>query len=345
MTAGDGRHFDSGALDRAGDILVAGPLDDDEKEWLEALELVNRWRAAHSRPLNTFQVNLRRRVGSRGIVARRLKRLPSIRSKLQRLTWLKLSRMQDIGGCRAVMYEADDAFDLAADLVDSRIRHKLVSYNNYIDEPRRTGYRGLHLVYAYHSDRTEQWQGLNTEIQIRSQLQHQWATAVETVGTFIGEELKSGRGNAGWLRFFGLMSSFISRLEEKAIVLDTPLGDRDLFEEIGSLNAVLGITERLAAFQSIAASLTGPRRIANHWVVLELDLRANKVTGHTFRPNNLDSAVAWYLKRELESREEGQIQIVLVSSSSLSDLRRAYPNFFADLDQFRSLLRDAIERS
>ena len=253
--------------------------------------------------------------------------------------------MQDIGGCRAVVSAADDAFNLAADLADSRIRHTLASYNNYIDEPRRTGYRGIHLVYSYHSDRVDQWQGLNTEIQIRSQFQHQWATAVETVGTFTGDELKSGRGSADWLRFFALMSSFIAGLEEKAIVPDTPANDRELFDEIGRLDATLGITERLAAFQSIAASLTGPRRIANHWVVLELDLQASVVTGHAFRPSDLDSAIEWYPKREMESREEGRIEIVLVSSSSLSELRRAYPNFFADLSLFRLLVREAIDRS
>ena len=140
----DGFHFDSEVLDRAGDILVSGPLAGQEEEWTDAVELFNLWRGVHSRPLNTFQVNLRRRVGSDGIVARRLKRLQSIRSKLERLSWLKLSRMQDIGGCRAVVSEADAAFNLAADLAESRIRHSLVSYNNYIDEPRRTGYRGIH---------------------------------------------------------------------------------------------------------------------------------------------------------------------------------------------------------
>ena len=131
--------FNSESLDRAGAILVTGPHDGSEQEWLDALELINQWRGAHSRPLNTFQVNLRRRVGPDGIVARRLKRLPSIRSKLERLSWLKLSRMQDIGGCRAVVSAADDAFNLAADLADSRIRHTLVSYNNYIDEAAANG--------------------------------------------------------------------------------------------------------------------------------------------------------------------------------------------------------------
>ena len=77
-------------------------------------------------------------------------------------------------------------------------------------------------MYSYLSDRVDQWQGLNTEIQIRSQFQHQWATAVETVGTFTGDELKFGRGSVDWLRFFALVSSFIAGLEEKAIVPDAP---------------------------------------------------------------------------------------------------------------------------
>ena len=165
------------------------------------------------------------------------------------------------------------------------------------------------------------------------------------MGTFTGDELKSGRGSEAWLRFFALMSSFIARLEEKEIVPDTPASDRELFEEIGRLDEMLGITERLAAFQSITADLAGPRRIANRWVVLELDLQANEVTGQTFRPSDLSGAIEWYLKRELESREEGRTEVVLVSSSSLSDLRRAYPNFFADLSLFRLLLREAVDRS
>lgn len=158
-------------IDRAGDTLVAGPQPGLEGEWLKARRLVNRWRASHSRPLNTFRMNLRRRVGDRDIVAQRLKRLPSIITKLERLKWLKLSRMQDIGGCRAIVDSANESFKLAADFADSRVRHELVRYDNYIDEPRRSGYGGLHMVYSYHSDRNDLWNGLKTEIQVRSQFQ------------------------------------------------------------------------------------------------------------------------------------------------------------------------------
>ena len=174
-------------LDKAGRILI-DDIDDDFDTWFKAVEMVNEWRTLHRVPLQTFRTNLRKRVERRGIVAQRLKRLTSIMSKLRRLDWLSLSRMQDIGGCRAVVKSSDAALEVASDLASSRIRHELVRFKDYVTYPRSTGYRGIHLVYSYRTDRASRkpWEGLNIELQIRSERQHQWATAVETVGAFTG---------------------------------------------------------------------------------------------------------------------------------------------------------------
>jgi hypothetical protein len=48
--------------------------------------------------------------------------------------------------------------------------------------------------------------GRNIEIQIRARLQHSWATAVESVGSFRQEDLKGNIGDADWLRLFRLIS-------------------------------------------------------------------------------------------------------------------------------------------
>src|SRR5207249_3848889 len=72
----------------------------------DALTVINNWRSSHSFPLNTFQVSLRhhvKEIDPRGLVAQRIKRLSSIHTKLRRFSWLKLSEMQDIGGCRAIV--------------------------------------------------------------------------------------------------------------------------------------------------------------------------------------------------------------------------------------------------
>lgn len=97
-------------VDEAGDVLAKGPpiagTWDDIKKWDTALAVISNWRASHNFPLNTFQIGLRSRANAvdlRALVSQRIKRLPAIRHKLERLKWLKLSEVQDIAGCRAVL--------------------------------------------------------------------------------------------------------------------------------------------------------------------------------------------------------------------------------------------------
>lgn len=336
-------------VDEAGRTLVlAGYADPDkpseisETERLHAVNVVSQWRVSHARPLDTFRNNLRRRVGSSGIVAQRLKRLPSIVSKLERLPRIRLSRMQDIGGCRAIVTSADDAFNLAGDLGASRMRHELVRYQNYIDNPRNTGYRGLHLIYAYNSDRTTVWQGLQIEIQIRSQLQHQWATAVETAGTFIGDALKSNIGDTTWLRFFALMSSAIALREGMSLVPNTPTSKRDLTAEIRTCNEELRVIDRLSAFQRVTAQVEELRDRRVRIAVLELNLDTESVRGFGYHANDLDVAAETYRTMEEQYRGNPRVDVVLISTDSLSALRQAYPNYFADIREFRRIVREII---
>jgi hypothetical protein len=131
--------------------------EDGLAEWRKSLNVVNNWRAAHAYPLNTFQMNLRRsakRLCESPLVAQRIKRLISILSKLDRQPKMKLSQMQDVGGCRSVL----DTVQEVGELVNyyqknSAMKHHLASKDDYIAKPKNTGYRGVHLVYRYYSDK------------------------------------------------------------------------------------------------------------------------------------------------------------------------------------------------
>ena len=236
---------------------------------------------------------------------------------------------------------SDQAYDLALDFASSRIRHKLVRYKDYIEEPPPSGYRGLHVMYAYDSDQFTQLTGLNTEVQIRSLVQHQWATAVETVDTFTGQDLKSGNGNPTWLRFFALMSSVIAQREGTSAIPNTPTNRSELEREIKACDQQLGISEQLAAFQDVTTMLED-FSTRNKWIGLELDLANQTVNGSVFSPRNLEAATDWYVEREVESRGDAHVEVVLVSAASLTALRRAYPNYFADLGDFRRLVQETI---
>ena len=335
------RQFSAAEIDQAGRTLSRLAGAERTREFDEAAGLVNEWRALHAHPLRVIRNNLNRQSPHGALLAQRLKRLPSIQAKLMRMSTLRLTQMQDIGGCRAVLARTSHVLRLAAEAIETT-RHELVRFDNYIERPRRTGYRGLHLVYAYNSQKLHQVNGLKVEVQIRSKPQHQWATAVETVGAFIGQDLKSGLGDPAWLRFFALMSSRIALQEGAAVVPNTPANPRELRDEIRAYDQSLGgVSERLAAFRRVTRDLASFPR-GNYWVLIELDLDKRRVSGLVFPTSDWEEANAAYLERELETRDNPQIDVALVSTNNLAALRKAYPNYFADLTQFRARVRHTI---
>ena len=301
-----------------------------------ALEIVNNWRSSHSFPLKTMRTYLSTKsseVDSNSLVAQRVKRLSSIESKLTRFSWLKLSRMQDIGGCRAVLPRVGQIQELVDLYLASRIKHKLVHSDDYIANPKDSGYRGHHLVYQYRSDRNQTYNNLRIEIQIRSRLQHAWATAVETVGTFTEQALKSSQGGMDWLRLFALMGTAIAIRERRPPVPCTPGDKSELLDEIGFLAEQLDVVSRLRAYRTMTRHIH--RRVENaRYFLLRLDIEERRITVSRFSARALDDAMAAYTRMEAEVRGDLHGDVVLVAVESVSALRTAYPNYFLDTTMF-----------
>lgn len=214
-------------VDKAGFTIVDPAASAESLFW--AFGVVNNWRSSHSYPLNTFQINLRgkiKRMNKPVLVAQRIKRLDSIKSKIERAQTktIQLSQMQDIGGCRAVLPLVSDVERLVLSYKSSKFAHKLHGEKDYILYPKADGYRCHHLVYQYYSlpNQINVYDKLRIEVQIRTAPQHAWATALEAVGIFTRQALKSNRGSDDWLRFFSLTSSAIAMLEGATIVPGTP---------------------------------------------------------------------------------------------------------------------------
>ena len=127
-----------------------------------------------------------KKIDAKAITAQRLKRLPSIQSNLKILENSKLARMQDIGGCRAIVRNIKSINALLevyeeANAKSPAGRSKLVGITDYIEDPRLTDYRSIHLLIEYESDTESRlmYNGHKIEVQLRTTLQHSWATAVE----------------------------------------------------------------------------------------------------------------------------------------------------------------------
>ena len=104
--------------------------------------------------------------------------------------------IQDIAGCRTVLTveHLEKLVNIEASRDEARvnrgIKHKLIDEKDYIKTPKFSGYRGVHLIFKYKSDKVHDWDDMKIEIQFRTLIQHAWATAVETVGIYIGQALK-----------------------------------------------------------------------------------------------------------------------------------------------------------
>ncbi len=186
------------------------------KEWQtdeNSLKILNNWRAVHDYPMNTFQSFLRFKVKSfryNATIVERLKRTYSIVWKLKRNPDMMLARMQDIWWLRVVVREVDYVNKLRDEFIKSKFAHKLVREDDYIRKPKSSWYRSLHMVYKYQNPYAPEYNGLQIEIQIRTELEHIWATAVETMGIILQVSLKSWEWSKDWLEFFALISSIFA---------------------------------------------------------------------------------------------------------------------------------------
>lgn len=340
-----------GQVNRAGATMVDPAAPPEATDW--AREVVNNWRAAHEFPLNHLQIRLRRYVspyGDAAFIAHRLKRLSSIEGKLRRHNRMNLSQMHDIGGCRAVLPTVHEVHDVVQKYETGNATYKCY---DYLEKPQATGYRGIHIVPSYPEDGSNpQYQGMKIEIQLRTHLQHIWSTTVESVGTFTDQNLKAGSGSKEWLRFFALMGSYMAQKENLPLVPDTPRIQSALRNAISNLALHIDAIAKLEAYGEMA------KIMKNLETTVKKDLQTNFSYFHIrIKVQDDDSAqVRWrgYSRdqwhKAMQAYEETEKRIhnvdreetVLVRASSVEDLQRAYPNYFANTRMFVEELRQAI---
>lgn len=343
-------------VNHAGRILISTATPDSIAERDHVLEIISNWRASHSFPLQCIKMMLigrAKRIDTKAIVAQRLKRLSSIDAKLrEHENWMKLTQMQDIGGCRAIVRSVQSVKRLVAVYKGATAKnpkrgHQFHHENDYIKHPKKDGYRSYHLVYRYQSEAEEfrQYNGLKIEIQIRTNLQHAWATAVETVSTFSGQALKSRGGELDWRRFFALMGSAIAMRERQPLVPDTPEDRRTLVEELRYLSEKLNVVTVLEAWRTSLEVLPAKHIKKNtEAFLLYLDPKEKQIRFNSYTPEELPKAVNDYMESEkqIEASPLAGAQAVLVSVSSLHALRRAYPSYYLDTTAFVEALKYAI---
>ena len=273
--------------------------------------------------LDALDVLLGLCAGSTGSLSARIKNSATIIDKLRREPQMDLRNMQDIAGIRLVVSGGRDAQDVATSALQQAGVFEQLRVIDRRTHPS-SGYRAVHVFGKFQSRKME--------LQVRTQLQHDWAQFFERLADLYGRRIRYGApptpGPGASIRGVELSREDVI---EEAKELAQAIADA---EETGSLGREQEAYEQLRAFRDIFVRSTesdnGPpesQEMAGPGLYLAVYDRARSVT------LEWQTGTAEYLQHiwtGLEERHGGDdnIEIVLLASASLEALKRTHARYF-----------------
>jgi ppGpp synthetase/RelA/SpoT-type nucleotidyltranferase len=180
-------------IDKLGRRLKeAAPTEDD-------LRLLDEYRASFAASYQHVMEVLRTELGV-APTGRQAKTTASIVAKIRR-EHTRLSRMQDIAGCRITVENALALVE-TVEAIESTFTN--VRVEDRIARPSH-GYRAIHAIVRE--------RGKSIEVQLRTELQHLWAEMSEKFADVFGAGIKYGEGPKGVIQFLAVASEMVYRYE------------------------------------------------------------------------------------------------------------------------------------
>lgn len=322
------------ALNKIGDIIRAQRHNSDYKNAVEAL---NNWREAHGTILDSYYdkcVKLSKKIDRNNIiVAQRLKRLPTIISKLNRFGNMRLSSMQDIAGVRIIVSDMEQLSAIEKRI--SKWRH-LIRVKDYICNPKDSGYRGKHFIFEKN--------GMFTEIQLRTQFQHIWATSVETIDIFRGTSLKEKDDSSYWHDFFCQVSSIFAIAEGTPVV--PVYGKFGIIELCGLLQKNIDehqINKKITSYVLTEPIVNNVEVKKAYYIVVTLNFKEKEASVIRFKESEYHLAFKEYKTREQNNPQTEQT--VLIALNQINKICEAYPNYFMNLSDFLSIISFVLAKN
>ena len=322
----------------------------------EKLEFDN-FREAHNIIIKLFTIELKKvNFSKQHLTASRNKRIETIISKLCRPEKPKLDRIHDIAGTR-IIFENIKSLE---DYIDILENTELVNFKekinedknryNYIKNPKSDGYRSIHKVFYYSSnipystlnEKSFNLENKKIELQLRTRLQHIWATTVEIYDIINKSNIKTGTHNKletkeglffknCSLVFEGIESNDVEKIK---ININKIFRDKDLVE----------IYNRLKGIKNIK-NIQLPKTLGRDEVfILITDLNKGKTTFFTTDPIEKNDKQDTFLinasyRRLEEKNTKGEYILLLLTLGDIKKLKNVYPNYFLNTNKFISILK------
>lgn len=322
----------------------------------EKLEFDN-FREAHNIIIKLFTIELKKvNFSKQHLTASRNKRIDTIISKLCRPEKPKLDRIHDIAGTR-IIFENIKSLE---DYIDILENTELVNFKekinedknryNYIKNPKSDGYRSIHKVFYYSSnipystlnEKSFNLENKKIELQLRTRLQHIWATTVEIYDIINKSNIKTGTHNKletkeglffkkCSLVFEGIESNDVEKIK---ININEIFRDKDLVEIYNRLKGIKNIKD-----------IQLPKTLGSDEVfILITDLNKGKTTFFTTDPIEKNDKQDTFLinasyRRLEEKNTKGEYILLLLTLGDIKKLKNVYPNYFLNTNEFISILK------
>ena len=344
---------------RAGKNLIDDDLLNDQEKFNSTMGILTYWRDSHLVPLEKSNQLLNRyihNIDKNAFIAKRIKRFDSIKRKLKRFDKMELKNMQDIGGIRVVVSSQKQVDSILKILTNEMCfynkNNELIKIDNYIKNPKFDGYRSVHIVGIFKNSEGED---RKIEFQLRTKLQHSWATTLEIIDIFTQQNLKSDSGFQNYKNFFKyvsdlfqLIESFKSfqknNIEELRKDLLNHLEKNDvLFQEAYGIMSFLRqgtskttIKDQLQLYCLSLKELNQKlsKSDKNSFILIQLNIAARKLEHENFSKKESKEALERYSLYEQTLSQNPNIIVALLSTDAIGGLQEAYPNYFADSEMF-----------
>lgn len=332
-------------IDKAG-VAFAKDQFQTIEDLIELEDVFDQYRKAHLQPLSETTLELQNWLTGYKTdyyIAQRLKRKPQIIRKLNRLS-VRLTQLQDIGGCRIIVEKNSDVDQLLAFLETKVESQKTISIERVTDyRPKGrddTGYRALHILLSR--------SGYKLELQIRSRIQHYWAESIERTSVIYGYHLKEGEGDPSVIKYFKSLSNAFYEIESGREPSAQHRLEIDRLREASE--KIIEASDRGRVFDSyvnedIIKVLTekesrNPAPI-NNWIIV-FDWNTGAFVSWDIVGRSPDEAIAAYVKYEKNFPVEKSYEVVLIGSSKVATVRKTHSHYFG-IDSYDKILENFDE--
>jgi hypothetical protein len=176
-------------------------------------------------------------------------------------------------------------------------------------------------------------------------MQHAWATAVETMGTYLGQALKSGQGDNEWKAFFQTASASLAGLELTPTIPGFEgQSQAQIHQTLALQEKELRVLDKLKGF-AVATDKIHQTRGQGSYHLIILNSAEKTVELRPYPISRLEEANRDYAAIETRAKSGEPLEAVLVSAGPIEALKKAYPNYFLDTEVFIAQIEDIVRNA